>query len=409
MAMTSHPRTPGMPVDRARTASLALSTILVLALLPLVIELAGAALGGDIAGIPFYLLFLLLPLNLGVVGAVLTIRRPENVIGWLLLVAGVLTGLTFAGGEYERSAIAAGAVDWPLLVPAAWIARSWFIPAIGILVVFLPLLYPTGRLLGRRWRWVAIAGVFGVAAGAIGPMVAPGPMADPRGPLNPLVPPEPLLTWIETAATLSTAIAPPVFVLALSSLLLRFRRSRGAERQQIKWFLFVASVATAMFVVSILDTGPISDVAWALGLLTMIFLPLAIGLAILRYRLYDIDRVVSRAVGYTLVTATLAVTFAAAVIVTQTVLAPVTQSSTLAVAASTLVVAALFQPVRRAIQGRVDRRFDRSRVSAEHLVSTFGETLRDVTDLSTIHETLVTTARTTWSPTAVDVWVRPPR
>ena len=200
-----------------------------------------------------------------------------------------------------------------------------------------------------------------------------------------------------------------MFALALTSLFLRFRRSRGVERQQIKWFLFVAAVATVLFVISIADVGALSDIAWALGLLTMAFLPLAIGLSILRYRLYDIDRVVSRAVGYTLVTAILAAAFAAAVIVAQAVLAPVTQSSTLAVAASTLVVAALFQPVRRAIQGRVDRRFDRSRVNAERLVTTFGDTLRDVTDLPTIHDTLVATVGTTWAPADVGIWVRPAR
>ena len=128
---------------------------------------------------------------------------------------------------------------------------------------------------------------------------------------------------------------------------------------------------------------------------------------ILRYHLYDIDRVVSRAVGYTLVTAILAAAFGVAVIVMQSVLAPVTESSTLAVVASTLIVAALFQPVRSAIQTQVDRRFDRSGVNAERLVTTFGETLRDETDLPTIHDTLVATARATWAPATVGVWVRP--
>ena len=291
-------------------------------------------------------------------------------------------------------------------MPAAWVASSWFIPAIGILVVFLPLLFPTGHLLSPRWRWVAFAGVFGVAAGAIGPALAPGPMGDLRGPLNPLVPPEPFLTWIKAAATLSNVIAPPVFALALASLFIRFRRSRGAERQQIKWFLFVAAIATVLFAVSMIEVGPVSDVAWALGLLTMAFLPLAIGLAILRYRLYDIDRVVSRTVGYTLVTAILAAAFVFGVIVAQRVLAPITQSNTLAIAASTLVVAALFQTVRREIQGRVDHRFDRSRVNAERLVTTFGDTLRDVTDLPTINDSLVATVGTTWAPAAVGMWVR---
>jgi hypothetical protein len=394
---------------RARVATIVLSSIVAVALIPLALETLSALLRGDVQSIPFFLIFLLLPANLGLVGAVLTTRRPDNSIGWLLLVSGALAGLTFSAGELERSAMAAGNWDWPLLVPAAWVASSWFIPAIGILVVFLPLLFPTGHLLSPRWRWVAIAGIFGVAAGTLGPATAPGPMADPRGPLNPFVPPEPIVTWIQAAATLSSLIAPPVFVLAFASLLIRFRRSRGVERQQIKWFLFVAAVATVLFVVSMLSIGAVSDIAWALGLLTMAFLPLAIGLAILRYRLYDIDRVVSRAVGYTLVTATLAAAFAAAVIVAQTVLAPVTQSSTLAVAASTLVVAALFQPVRRAIQGRVDRRFDRSRVNAERLVTTFGDTLRDVTDLPTIHDTLVATVGTTWAPADVGIWVRPAR
>ena len=394
---------------RARIATIVLSSIVVVALLPLVFETLAALLRGDVEAIPFFLIFLLLPANLGLVGAVLTIRRPENVIGWLLLVAGVLTGITFAAGEYERSAFAAGGADWPLLVPAAWVASSWFIPAIGILVVFLPLLFPTGHLLSPRWRWVAVAGIFGVAAGTIGAATVPGPMGDPRGPLNPFVPAEPFRSWIETASTLSNAIAPFVFVLALASLVIRFRRSHGAERQQIKWFLFVAAVATVLFAVSMVDVQPVSDVAWALGLLTMAFLPLAIGLAILRYRLYDIDRVVSRTVGYTLVTAILAAAFVGGVIVAQRVLAPITQSNTLAIAASTLVVAALFQRVRRAIQGRVDRRFDRARVNAERLVTTFGDTLRDVTDLPTINDSLVATVGTTWAPAGVGMWVRPRR
>jgi len=409
IASTGRSLTPEPRSRRARVATLVLSSIVLVALLPLAFEALTAILRGDVEAIPFFLIFLLLPANLGLVGAVLTARRPENVIGWLLLVAGVLTALTFAAGEYERSAFAAGGLDWPLLAPAAWVASVWFIPVIGILVAFLPLLFPTGHLLSPRWRWVAVLGIFGVAAGTIGAAVAEGPMGDPRGPLNPFIPPEPFLTWIDAVATLSSALAPIVFALAVASLLIRFRRSRGAERQQIKWFLFVAAIATVLFAISILDVGQVSEVAWTLGLLTMAFLPLAIGLAILRYRLYDIDRVVSRTVGYTLVTAILAAAFVGGVIVAQRVLAPITQSNTLAIAASTLVVAALFQTVRRAIQGRVDRRFDRSRVNAERLVTTFGDTLRDVTDLPTINDSLMATVGTTWAPAAVGMWVRPTR
>ena len=402
-------RAPEQWSGGVRVASVVLTTIVAVALVPLAAGTAYALVRGDVAALLFFLIFFLLPANLGIVGAILTRRRPDNVIGWLLLVAGAITGVTFAAGELERSLIDAAAWGSPLFVPIAWVASAWFIPAIGILVVFLPLVYPTGHLLSPRWRWVVIVGIVGVATGAIGSAMKPGPLGDPRGPLNPLVPPEPVLGWLKTVTILSNVIAPPVFLLALASLLIRFRRSRGVERQQIKWFLFVASIATLLFAVSVLDVGPVSDVLWALGLVTMSFLPVAIGLAILRYRLYDIDRVVSRAVGYTLVTAILAVAFGAAVIVTQAAISPITQSSTLAIAASTLVVAMLFQPVRRVIQGRVDRRFDRSRVNAERLVAAFGDTLRDVTDLPTIENALVATSNRTWAPAAVAVWERAAR
>ena len=205
-----------------------MSSIVVIALVPLAIGMAAALLSGDLPDIPFLLIFLLLPANLGLVGAILTTKRSENVIGWLLLVSGVLAGLCFAGGEYERSAMAAGG-DWPLVVPAAWVASAWFIPAIGILVCFLPLVFPTGHLLSPRWRWVVVVGIFGVSAGALGSATAPGPMAGPGGPLNPFVPPEPLLTLIEAVSTVSTLLAPPVFVLAFASLLIRFRRSRDTS------------------------------------------------------------------------------------------------------------------------------------------------------------------------------------
>jgi len=295
IAPAGHSPAPDPRSRRARVATLVLTSIVVVSLVPLGLETAAAVLRGDLPAIPFFLVFLLLPANLGLVGAVLTTRRPENVIGWLLLVAGVLAGVSFTGGEYERSVFAAGG-DWPMLVPAAWLASVGFLPAIGILVVFLPLYFPTGHLLSPRWRWVVVAGILGVTAGALGAAVAAGPMGDPRGPLNPLVPPEPLATWIAAVSTLSNYLAPPVFLLALASLLIRFRRSHDTERQQIKWFLFVAAVATGLFGVSVLDIGAASNFAWGLGLMTMACLPLAIGLAILRYHLYDIDRVVSRAV-----------------------------------------------------------------------------------------------------------------
>jgi hypothetical protein len=220
------------------------------------------------------------------------------------------------------------------------------------------------------------------------------------------MPPEPVESVIQAASAIGNLIAPLAFLLAVASLLLRFRRSRDVERQQIKWFLLSAAIASSLFAISLLPLGAISDAGWAFGLLSMTFLPLAIGIAILRYRLYDIDRVVSRVVGYTLVTAVLGASFAAVVVVAQALLATFTESNTLAIAGSTLVVATLFQPVRRAIQARVDRRFDRSHVRAESVTDSFSARLRDVTDLGTIRASIVDGVETAWAPSSVGVWVR---
>jgi len=350
----------GTPAARrgARAAAVVLLAILLVSLVPLAYGTLRSALDGQADALFFYLIFLLLPLNLGLVGAVLTVRRPENRIGWLLLVAGVLAGVAFACGEYERSAIATGAFDSPLFIPAAWIASWGVIPAIGLLVVVLPLLYPSGHLPSRRWRLLVVAGIIGVSVGTIGSAVAPGPLADPRGPLNPFVPPEPLLTWILTAWTIGNFIAPPVFLTSLGSLLLRFRRSTGVERQQIKWFLFVAAIAAVAFGVSILSIGPVSDAGWVLGIMAMGFLPLAIGLAILRYRLYEIDRIVNRALVYGALTAILAGVFAAATALSQRLFIAVAgQSSDAAIVLTTLVVVAINAPVRKRFDAVVDLYF----------------------------------------------------
>jgi hypothetical protein len=402
------------PPGWARPVTFVLSAIVLACVVPLAVFAIGAVAPGDHADVPFYLVFLLLPTNLGLVGAVLSTRRPENRIGWLLLAAGVCTGLVFAGGEYERFVLAHGSPEAPGFVGAAWLASWAFIPAVGILVVFLPLLFPTGELLGRRWRVVAVAGIAGMIAGTLGAATAPGALAGPGGPPNPIVPPDPLLSLIQAAATIGNGIAPFVFLLALVSLLLRFRRSRGTERQQITWFLLAAVVSAVLFAISMLPLGPIADMAWALGLVSLAFMPLAIGVAILRYRLYEIDRIVSRVVSYSIVTVVLGAVFGAAVVVAAAVLSPITGSNTLAVAGSTLVVAGLFQPVRRATQSRVDRRFNRSRVRAALVAEAFMGQVRDETDLAMIGANLHDSVLTTLAPTSVGLWVRgtraiPPR
>jgi hypothetical protein len=353
---------PGTPPPRSRARRLTatvLTAILLASLVPLALGTLAAIGDGDLASLFFYLVFLLLPMSLGLVGFVLTTRRPDNRIGWLLLTAAVCAGVAFASGEYARSAIAAGNTQSPDVVVAAWLGSWLFIPAVGILVLFLPLLYPSGELPGRRWRIVAVIGVVGIALGAIGPALASGPLADPLGPANPFAPPDPLGSWIELIATASNLVAPPIFLLAVGSLLLRFRRSTGVERQQIKWFLFVAALASLAFGTSIVAPGgPVSDIAWVLGILTMSFLPVAIGLAILRYRLYEIDRIVNRAVVYGALTAVLAGVFAAATSLSQRLFISVAgQSSDASIVLTTLLVVAVYAPVRKRVESVVDRYF----------------------------------------------------
>ena len=207
---------------------------------------------------------------------------------------------------------------------------------------------------------------------------------------------------------MSQATAVFGFLVAVGSLVLRFRCSRGIERQQLKWFLFVASISASCLAVSIVTvTGAVSDTAWILGLVTMAFVPIAIGVAVLRYRLYEIDRIVSRAVGYVLVTAAIAALFVAVVLVAEALLAPFTEANNLAVVASTLIVAAVFQPLRRAIQRTVDRRFDRSTVDAARAVALLADRLRAAVELDGLEADVLQTVAGTVHPAMARIWLRP--
>ena len=267
IASTGRSPAPEPRSRRARVATIVLSSIVVVALLPLAFETVAALLRGDVQAIPFFLIFLLLPANLGLVGAVLTIRRPENLIGWLLLVAGVLAGFTFAAGEYERSVIAAGGSD-SAAARAGRVGRLLLVhprdrdprrlPAAA--VPDRPPAEPALAVGGRRGH---------LRRRRRDDRPRDGARPDGRSPraAQPVRPARAIRSrWIETAATLSSAIAPPVFALALASLFIRFRRSRGVERQQIKWFLFVAAIATVLFAVSIArrsGRSPTSRGRWA--------------------------------------------------------------------------------------------------------------------------------------------------
>jgi len=397
-----------VPLAASRTARLAAAGVaasLTAAAFILAVSIVFLA-RGSVGEMLFGLLPVLLILDTSRVGGLLATRRPDNVIGTLLLVTGILSAVSFAANYYVRLDDLLGRGPMPFLVPFAWVGGWIFVPAIGLMVVYLPLLFPTGHLASPRWRILAGAVIVGLTIGSIQTATAPGPMNSASWIENPVHVRDPLLGWIQAIGTVSALIAPPSFLIAVGGVLNRFRASRGAERQQLKWFLFVVAIAASALGLSIAFSGPVADAAWAVGLVAMSCLPLAIGIAILRYRLYEIDRIVSRTVSYGAVTALLVAVFAAVNVGLGTLLASVAQASTLAVAASTLAVFALFQPLRHRVQQVVDHRFNRERYEADRIAAAFAERLRDELDPSRLRLELNEVLAQTLAPTSSYLWLR---
>jgi hypothetical protein len=350
----------------------------------------------------FILIFPAIVLSLTLVGGFVA-ARVGNPVGWLLELSGLAAAIGIFGGTYVNYDHAVGA-GLPFVVPIAWLSSWTMLPGLGMLLVYVPMLFPTGRFLGRRWRRFGLAGLIGIA-GTLATAFLPGPLASTPWIENPLGLPG--ATDVLNAITVLSNLSTPVFFGgAVISVFVRYRTAGMVERQQLKWFGLVAGVTVVTFLVSIPNNGPVSDAAWAIGLAMLPLLPVAIGVAILRYHLWDIDRIISRTIGWGLVTGVVVGTFGAAVIALDTVLAGFTQSQTLAVAASTLMAFAAFQPVRRRIQRAVDRRFDRVRYDGQQAVEAFAMQLRDQVDLLAIEHGALATVKQTVRPAHADLWLR---
>jgi len=347
----------------------------------------------------------------GSVGAVVARRRPDNSIGWLFCGIGILFAIQAFIVEYTVTGVLAAPGRLPYVPQIGWVLTwIWVFPA-GLALIYLPLLFPTGRLLSRRWRPVAWLGALSMAASAVIVSIAPGKIDQAMYLENPLG------TTSISASDYITLIAPAfigfglAIILALASMIRRFVSSTGEARLQIKWFAFAVAVAGALDVLyyaGFLITIPAAivkllEIMVVIGLLS---LPITAGLAILRYRLYDIDRIISRTIAYAVVSGVLVATFVGAILAFQAILSPVTRSNTLAVAASTLVVAALFQPLRRRVQVLVDRRFHRARYDAERTTSAFSERLRDQVDLAAVRSDLMSAVATSLRPSTSALWLR---
>ena len=341
----------------------------------------------------------------GLVGALIAARRPRHPIGWLLVGGAVLAGLGALAGRYGPAAYWAAARAASLGLWATWLA-SWVRVPAGVLGMLAVLLFPDGRLPSPRWRRLLWAGGAAAALDVVGAAFGPGPLYGTSIP-NPVG-----LAWARPlVAAPGLSWAPELAVLAgvALSLVARFRRAAGLERQQLKWAAYAVGLAGPVFVTAAL-------VDYARG--EQLFLPLAgpaavllgsggIAAAVLRYRLYGIDLVIRRTLVYGLLTAGLGLAYWASVLVLQQLLRPLTQGSELAVIGSTLTVAALFRPARAAVQRAVDRRFYRRKYDAQRTLGAFGDRLRREVDLDAMSAELLRVVRETVQPAHASLWLRP--
>jgi hypothetical protein len=338
------------------------------------------------------------------VGAVVASRRHRHPVGWLLLATGLTMVADLVVGVYVRYGVVVRPGSLPGADYLAGVSFGIFLVWIS-LAGFVLLLTPTGSLPSPRWRWWARVAAAGPALELLGAAIDPQPLYPEHPEVgNPLA--FSTLRPVQVAvAVAGGAVILVSLVLAAVSLVLRYRRARGTERLQLRWLAFAAGLAAGLLGVAVVAGLGGSDgvVLAALGAMVAL-LPLATGAAILRYRLYDLDRIVSRTLAYGLLTVLLALGYAAVVLGLGRLLP---QGSSLAVAAATLAVAALFQPARRRVQRLVDRRFNRRRYDAARTIAAFSGRLREQVDLDTLTAELLAVTDRTVEPTTVSLWLRP--
>ena len=371
-----------------------------LGLLALALLAAGWALSGPDSGAGLFTSALAVVFS--AVGVLVASRHPGNATGWLFLGVGVATGLGTLAGSYADAWIAGAYEDSPRLGElAAWYGTLSWMPFILVPCTFVLLLFPDGHLLSPQWRWVAWCAGAGIAGGFITTGITPGPLEDQPTVDNPFGIHTALIDPLTGLSLLLIAIG---MVGSAASAVIRFRRAHGERRQQMKWLALAGTVVAVTVPVSVVG----SDVLWSddavnvACMLAVLGLPIAAGIAILRHRLYDIDVVINRTLVYGGLTATLG----AAYLVLVLLISLAVGRSGLAVAVSTLAVAALFGPARARIQAGVDRRFYRRRYDATQTLEAFGGRLRDELDLEALAADLRGVVVDTVQPAHVSLWLR---
>jgi hypothetical protein len=340
-----------------------------------------------------------LAVGFSLLGVVILAHRRRHRIGWLCCAIGLAQAVAGTSHQYAHYALArdpggrAGAI-------AGWLATWTWVPAIGLLLTFLVLLFPDGRLPSRRWRPVAWTAAGSLAALMVLFAARAWPL---RGPS--LLTPLSLLAFAGRPGMIAGLVLLASAAAAAASLLVRLRRAGGVERQQLKWFAYAAVVST----LAVMLPASVPVLVALPGLLALLCLPGAIAVAILRYRLYDIDRILNRTLVFGLLTAVLGLGYVGLVLVLGHLFGGMAKyPPSWAVAGATLAVAALFRPARHRIQDAVDRRFNRRRFDAVKTIEAFSARLRDEVDLDTLTSDLLTVVNQTMEPTTASLWLRPP-
>jgi hypothetical protein len=348
-------------------------------------------------------------LTFSIVGAIIASRHPRNTIGWLFCGVGVTIGLNSFAGDFAEFWLVNGFGMSSLGETAAWFSSWLWLLLVFVPASFLLLLFPDGRLPSPRWRPVAWGVALGTVGGVVGNALEAGPLLDFPQIANPYGIDRPVVGMVGVAGSV---VAAGSMVASAVSLIVRLRRAGGVERQQIKWLAYGGAV-----VVGIMGVGA-SFIPWSVPVsiaimsVALLGLPVCTGIAIVRYRLYDIDLLINRTLVYGTLTAMLALAYFGGVTTVQAVLQAFTgrgELPQLAVVASTLAIAALFDPLRRRVQAFIDRRFYRRKYDARKTLSAFSTTLRDETDLDALSEDLTSVVWETLQPAHVSLWLRSPK
>jgi hypothetical protein len=369
------------------------------------------------------------------VGALVASRRPENPIGWIFCGTGILYGVQAFASGYANYALLGHAGSLPGGEVMAWILGWIGVPILPLAGALLVLLFPNGKLLSRKWQpvvWIAACGSamlalaaaldpgsllfqptfdnplgFGGDIGKLGPSGS-RPLLDQPSLARPADPNINASGIVEILVRVGFFFVLVSWLFAVAAMITRMDQARGAERQQLKWFVYTVALLVVGFLAALLGFGQHS-VAWNIGIAAFNFLPIAAGIAILRYRLYDIDVVINRTLVYGVLTAALALVYVGSIVLFQGLFRALTGgTSQLAVVASTLAIAALFVPLRRRVQAFIDRRFYRRKYDIATTLQAFNVRLRNDVDLDSVADDLVEVVKETMQPAHVSLWLRPP-